>query len=144
LTEPARAAAPAIASLPARGFGAAADAYERSRPDYPAESVELLAGRLELRPGRTVLDVGAGTGKLTRLLLPTGARLLALEPVVEMRAKLVATSPGAEVLDRLAEAVPLPDATVDAAVCAQPFHWFDAERALEEPHRSSALRRGSF
>jgi SAM-dependent methyltransferase len=131
-----------MASLAARGFSAAADAYERSRPDYPAEAVELLADRLELRPGRTVLDVGAGTGKLTRLLLPTGARLLALEPVVEMRAKLLATSPGAEALDGLAEAVPLPDASVDAAVCAQAFHWFDAPRALRELHR--VLRPGAW
>ena len=124
-----------MSSLAARGFSAAADAYERSRPDYPPEAIELLRDRLALRPGRTVLDVGAGTGKLTRLLVPTGARLLALEPVVEMRAKLVSTTPGAEALDGLAEAVPLPDASVDAAVCAQAFHWFDAPRALAELHR---------
>ena len=131
-----------MASLAARGFSAAADAYERSRPDYPQAAIEQLADRLELRPGRTVLDVGAGTGKLTRLLLPTGARTLALEPVAEMRAKLVATAPGAEVLDGLAEAVPLPDGSIDAAVCAQAFHWFDAPRALEELHR--VLRPGAW
>ena len=131
-----------MASLAARGFSVAADAYERSRPDYPAAAIELLAHRLDLRPGRTVIDVGAGTGKLTRLLLPTGARLMALEPVAEMRAKLVATTPGAEALEGIAEAVPLPDASVDAVVCAQAFHWFDAPRALAELHR--VLRRDSW
>ena len=141
MTDPDRPAAPVMSSLASRGFGAAADAYERSRPDYPPQAVEGLIRRLDLRPGRTVLDVGAGTGKLTRLLVPTGARILALEPVAEMRAKLVATTPGAEALDGLAEAVPLADASVDAAVCAQAFHWFDAPRALEELHRVLRRRR---
>ena len=135
MTDPDQPATPAMSSLAARGFSAAADAYERSRPDYPREAIEELETRLELRPGRTVLDVGAGTGKLTRLLVPTGARLLALEPVSEMRAQLAATTPDAEAFDGLAEAVPLPDASVDAAVCAQAFHWFDAPRALEELNR---------
>ena len=67
--------------------------------------------------------------------MPTGAGVLALEPVAEMRAKLVATTPGAAAFDGLAEAVPLPDASIDAAVCAQAFHWFDAPRALAELHR---------
>jgi SAM-dependent methyltransferase len=135
VTEEGQPAVPAMSSLAARGFGAAADAYERSRPDYPRAAIEELATRLELRPGRTVLDVGAGTGKLTRLLVPTGARVLALEPVAAMRAQLAATTPGAEAFDGLAEAVPLPDGSVDAAVCAQAFHWFDAPRALADLHR---------
>ena len=124
-----------MSRLAARGFSAAADSYERSRPDYPCEAIDELTTRIDLRPGRIVLDVGAGTGKLTRLLVPTGARLLALEPVAAMRAQLVATTPEAEAFDGLAESVPLPDASVDAAVCAQAFHWFDAPRALAELHR---------
>jgi ubiquinone/menaquinone biosynthesis C-methylase UbiE len=128
--------------LAARGFSAAADAYERSRPDYPAAAVAELIDRLELRPGRTLLDVGAGTGKLTRLLTPAGARVIALEPLAAMRARLAATTPDAEPLDGTAEAIPLPDASVDAAVCAQAFHWFDQERALADIHR--VLRPGGW
>ena len=135
MTDPEHPAAPAMNRLAARGFSVGADAYERSRPDYPPAAIEQLRERLVLRPGRTVLDVGAGTGKLTRLLVPTGVRVLALEPIAQMRAKLAANAPGAEALDGLAEAIPLPDGAVDAEVCAQAFHWFDAPRALAELHR---------
>lgn len=119
----------------ARGFAAAADAYERSRPDYPADAVAAIVERLDLRPGRVVLELGAGTGKLTRLLVPSGARILALEPVVAMRAKLEAAAPSVELIDGAAESIPLPAASVDAVVVAQAFHWFDAIRALSEIHR---------
>ena len=68
-----------------RGF-AAADVYERGRPDYPAAAVDTIVERLGLRPGTTVLDLAAGTGKLTRLLIPSGANVIAVEPLPEMRA----------------------------------------------------------
>ena len=119
----------------ARGFAAAAEAYERGRPDYPAEGVATIVERLDLRPGRTVLELGAGTGKLTRLLVPSGARILALEPVAEMRALLAAAAPSAELVEGAAESIPLPAASVDAVVVAQAFHWFDTIRALSEIHR---------
>ena len=119
----------------ARGFSAAADAYERGRPDYPADAVAMIVEQLDLRPGRTVLELGAGTGKLTRLLVPSGARVLALEPVAEMRERLAATTPSAELVEGTAEAIPLPAGCVDAVVAAQAFHWFDAIRALSEIHR---------
>jgi MOSC domain-containing protein YiiM/SAM-dependent methyltransferase len=119
----------------ARGFAAGADAYERARPDYPADAVSLIADRLDLRPGRTLLELGAGTGKLTRMLVRYGARILALEPVAEMREKLATLVPGVELIGGTAEAIPLPAASVDAVVAAQAFHWFDTTRALSEIHR---------
>ena len=113
------------------GFASAADVYERARPSYPQDAIDWLAAQTGLGPGRTVVDLGAGTGKLTRLLLPTGARVVAVEPIPEMRAHI----DGAEVLDGTAEAIPLPDASVDVVTVAQAFHWFDHERALPEIHR---------
>ena len=119
----------------ATGFEAGADAYERARPTYPPDAVAFIVETLDLRPGRTVLELGAGTGKLTRLLVPSGARILALEPVEAMRAKLVESVPGVELVDGTAEAIRLPNGSVDAVVVAQAFHWFDAIRALSEIHR---------
>jgi SAM-dependent methyltransferase len=113
------------------GFASAADVYERARPSYPQDAIDWLAAQTRLGPGRTVVDLGAGTGKLTRLLLPTGARVVAVEPIPEMRAHI----DGAEVLDGTAEAIPLPDASADVVTVAQAFHWFDHERALPEIHR---------
>ena len=114
-----------------QGFGRAADAYERGRPDYPAAAVAFLVERLDLRPGRVVLDLAAGTGKLTRLLVPSGADVIAVEPIAEMRAKIE----NARVLEGTAEAIPLADASVDAVTVAQAFHWFRPEEALREIHR---------
>ena len=119
----------------ARGFQAGVDAYERARPTYPPDAVSAIVETLGLVPGRTVLELGAGTGKLTRLLAPSGARILAVEPVEAMRAKLVEAVPGVEVVEGAAEAIELPNRSVDAVVVAQAFHWFDATRALSEIHR---------
>lgn len=124
-----------IHELAARGFGSSADVYERARPTYAADAVAWVCERLGIGPGRTVVDLGAGTGKLTRDLVPTGARLIAVEPLDEMRAKLVETVPGVEALAGAAEKLPLADESVDAVVCAQAFHWFDLDRALSEIHR---------
>jgi ubiquinone/menaquinone biosynthesis C-methylase UbiE len=82
-----------------------------------------------------VLDLAAGTGKLTRQLVPTGADLIAVEPVEGMRRKLAETVPDVRALDGTAERIPLGAAAVDAVFCAQAFHWFDGERALAEIHR---------
>lgn len=116
----------------ATGFSRSADAYERGRPEYPNEAIEWLAERLGLRPGRTVLDLAAGTGKLTRALARTGVEVIAVEPLDEMRA---AIGPEARVLAGAAEAIPLPDASVDAVTVGQAFHWFDPEPSLAEIHR---------
>lgn len=117
-----------------RGF-AAADRYERGRPDYPAAAIDAIADRCGLRPGRTVLDLAAGTGKLTRLLVPTGAAVLAVEPVREMRSELERRVPGIAALGGTAERIPLADRYVDAVAVGQAFHWFDADAALREIHR---------
>jgi SAM-dependent methyltransferase len=117
-----------------RGF-AAADVYERGRPDYPAAAVEYVVDRLGLRLGRMVLDLAAGTGKLTRLLVPSGATVLAVEPLREMREELERRVPGVVALAGTAERIPLPDASVDAVTVASAFHWFDADAALSEIRR---------
>jgi ubiquinone/menaquinone biosynthesis C-methylase UbiE len=119
----------------AAGFGSAADVYERARPSYPEAAVSWLAERAGLDYGTTVVDVGAGTGKLTRLLASTHARVIAVEPVEAMRDVLLDRVPGVEVLAGTAEALPLPDATADAVTCAQSFHWFANETAIAELHR---------
>jgi MOSC domain-containing protein YiiM/SAM-dependent methyltransferase len=125
----------AIHESAARGFSAAADAYERGRPGYSPEAVGTLVRELRIGPEARVLDLAAGTGKLTRQLVETGAEIVAVEPIAEMRAKLVQAVPGAEALEGTAERIPLPNHSVDAVVVGQAFHWFDGVRALSEIHR---------
>lgn len=129
----------AIHPVAAQGFERAVDAYERGRPAYPAEAVAAVLAEVGLpsddAPRVTLLDLGAGTGKLTRMLVPYGARVLAIEPVRGMRRKLVELVPTAEALDGTAEAIPLPDGSVSAVTVGQAFHWFDSAKALAEIHR---------
>ena len=122
------------------GFDRNAGDYERARPSYPAEAVAHVVGHGTIGPGRRVLDLAAGTGKLTRLLVPTGTDVVAVEPVPGMRAQLAAAVPTVEVLDGTAEALPLPDEDVDVVTVAQAFHWFDPPVALAETRR--VLRAG--
>lgn len=124
-----------INAAAAGGFGATAAQYERARPSYPPDAVAHIVGEARLGPGRDVLDLAAGTGKLTRLLVATGASVVAVEPVAAMRRELARAAPGATVLDGTAEAIPLADASVDAVTVAQAFHWFDAPVALVEMRR---------
>jgi SAM-dependent methyltransferase len=121
----------------ARGFETAAAVYEAGRPGYPPAAVDLLVDRLGIGPGRRVLDLGAGTGKLTRELLARGAEVVAVEPTAGMRAQLGRAVPSdrLEIREGTAETIPLPDGSVDAATVAQAWHWFDAGRALAELHR---------
>lgn len=102
--------------------------YERGRPGYPAEAIDFAG----LPSSATVLDLGAGTGKLTRLLVSRFARVVAVEPDDEMRRLLVALCPEAEVLSGSAEQIPLANASLDAVFAAECFHWFNNERALTE------------
>lgn len=115
----------------ARGFAAAAEGYERTRPDYPAEALDRLIQELEVTQAATVLDLGAGTGKLTRMLMPTRARVVALEPVEAMWRTFGQVLPEVEVVAGTAEALPFHEASFDAVVVAQAFHWFRGEEALE-------------
>ncbi|WP_055589019.1 class I SAM-dependent methyltransferase [Streptacidiphilus griseoplanus] len=115
----------------AKSFDAAADAYERGRPPYPGEAVTwLLDGA-----GPRVLDLGAGTGKLTRQLTARGLDVTAVEPSAGMRGQLAAAVPQARVLEGTAEAIPVPGSSVDAVLVAQAWHWVDTRRAVPEAAR---------
>jgi SAM-dependent methyltransferase len=113
-------------------FAAVAAEYERGRPDYPPAAVGALAAELGLGPGAPILDLAAGTGKLTRALVAHGLDVTAVEPQVPLRDLLRETSGAAAVLEGVAEEIPLPDGAVDAVTVADGFHWFDRERALPE------------
>jgi SAM-dependent methyltransferase len=119
----------------ARGYQSASEAYERGRPSYPAEAVTYLIETLGLSDQSTVVEPGAGTGKFTRLLTEQTRATIAVEPVEAMRRVLRATTPKALVVGGYAESLPLADACVDAAICAQCFHWFKGPAALREMHR---------
>jgi SAM-dependent methyltransferase len=111
----------------ARSFGGVADAYERARPEYPRDAVAWLVGDAQV-----VVDLGAGTGKLTRGVAALGRDVVAVEPLPEMAARLRSVMPEARVLAGSAEEIPLDDGSVDAVVAGQAYHWFDPPRALPE------------
>ncbi len=125
----------------ATAFEGAATVYEHSRPGYPSEAVTWLADELGLGPGRRVVDLAAGTGKLTRDLVASGAQVIAVEPVAAMRRTLADTVPAAgegaavSVVGAVAQALPFGDGRVDAITVAQGFHWFATDVALAEMHR---------
>ena len=114
----------------ASSFGAAAAAYERGRPPYPPEAVDWLLPEGAPR----VLDLGAGTGKLTRQLRDRGLHVIAVEPSEGMREQLARAVPGAAVHAGSAEEIPLPDHSVDAVLVAQAWHWVSS-RAVPEVAR---------
>jgi len=116
-------------------FERVADLYERARPTYPDDAVAWLAEQLRIERTSTVLDLGAGTGKLTRMLVPLAARVIAVEPGPNMLAQLRHAVPEAEAILGAAEAIPVPDDSVDAVVCGQSFHWFRTDEALREIER---------
>lgn len=118
-----------------QGYSTAAQAYENGRPEYPAELDGWLGDALALRAGKTVLDLGAGTGKFTQRLVRTGATVVAVEPVEAMREQLVAKLPTVTAWPGTAERMPAETASADVVICAQAFHWFATEAALREIHR---------
>jgi SAM-dependent methyltransferase len=130
----------AVHEVAQQGFGSEAQTYERSRPSYPADAVAWLVGNVGITAGAAVVDLAAGTGKLTRLLVPTGADLVAVEPVEGMWRVLTEVVPDLPVVSATGEMLPFGTGTLDAVTVAQAFHWFDADRAFAELAR--VLRSG--
>ncbi|BBA96589.1 putative methyltransferase [Actinacidiphila reveromycinica] len=137
-TEPLDKFSPDMIATFASSFGPAAAAYSRHRPDYPVNAVRwALQPALDAGLGaddRTldVLDLGAGTGKLSAVTAGLGHRVTAVEPDARMLAELREYAPGVSALQGGAEEIPLPDGSVDAVLVGQAFHWFDPDRALPE------------
>jgi len=119
----------------ATGFDRAGDEYHRGRPEYPSEAVDFMIERFQITKDTKLVDLGAGTGKFTKLLADRGYQITAVEPVAGMRAKFKELLPDQEILDGTAEKIPLPDESCDLVIVAQAFHWFNGEKALEEIYR---------
>jgi len=117
---------------PPDAFGNSAREYELGRPQWPEELIDRVVADLDLGADSTVLDLGAGTGKLTRSLVLRFARVIAVEPDDAMRAVLDEVVPGAEALAGPAEAIPLPNDSVDAVFTAEAFHWYASEESVGE------------
>jgi ubiquinone/menaquinone biosynthesis C-methylase UbiE len=115
----------------ATSFGQVAGVYDRARPEYPVEAVEWMLDSA----GPEVLDVGAGTGKLSRAILATGRSVVAVDPDADMLAELTAREPGVRTVVGSAESLPLPDASADAVVFGQAWHWVDPPAASRETGR---------
>ena len=113
---------------PARSFDRAAEEYDRGRPGWPEEVLDVVP----VEASATVLDLAAGTGKLTEVLARRYRRVVAVEPLAAMRAILESRAPAAEALEGRADAIPLEDASVDAVFVAQAFHWFATDDAVAE------------
>lgn len=118
----------AIDTRAVRGF-TAAEAYDRGRPGYPMAAVNMLLAELDLGTGSTVLDLAAGTGQVSRAIHDR-VGLLAVEPRPEMRARFATRLPNVPV--RAGEQIPVPDASIDAVVVGEAFHWFDVGAAARE------------
>ena len=119
-----------------RKFGPASDDYERGRPGWPLAALDHAATGLGLDPAGTVVDLGAGTGKLTRVLAGRFARVVAVEPLAPMRERLAAAGlPAVEVREGTAERLPVADGAAQAVFVAEAFHWFDGPAALAEAAR---------
>lgn len=116
-------------------FGRVAGQYERARPPYADAAVDWALERIRIGPNARVLDLAAGTGRLTGALADRGLDVTAVEPDDAMRAVLAEALPGIESVPGRAEEIPLPDASVDAVTVGQAFHWFETEVALAEMHR---------
>jgi SAM-dependent methyltransferase len=126
---------PEIHPAAAVGFERATDAYDRGRPDYPADAIATLLSRVGDVRGIRTLDLAAGTGKLTQHLVSAGAAVVAVEPVAAMRGALARSLPPVRIVAGTAEAIPLREGSVEVATVGQAFHWFEATAAIQELHR---------
>lgn len=115
-----------------RGFAQGTDRYDRARPGYSVEALDRLCSQAGIGEGTRVLDLAAGTGKLTRCLVERGAEVVAVEPSAAMRGTFARVTPGVEVHEGTAERIPMPAAAFDVVTVAQAFHWFDVEPAMRE------------
>ena len=120
------------ARLGRSGFASGSELYERARPGYSDDAVGHLLATLAIGSSSRVLDIAAGTGKLTRALVATGADVVASEPSASMRAVFASVLPGTAQVGATAEQLPFADGSFDAITVAQAFHWFDAPKALAE------------
>ena len=126
---------PSVHRAAAEGFAAGAETYARGRPEYPSQALDWLRDVVGLGEGKTALDLGAGTGKFSKLLLATGVRVVAVDPVVPMLERLRRDVRGVEAVVGNAEHIPLAATSVDAVLCAQSFHWFATPAAVAEIRR---------
>jgi len=131
----------------ATAFNDQVEVYEEARPGYPADAIEFLINELGLNEGnKVVLELGSGTGKFTRHLLPWTnpkggiSKIIAVEPSAQMRQMILKFIPDITALEGTAEAIPLENNSVDAVIAAQSFHWFATTSALKEIHR--VLKKG--
>ena len=126
-----------------KGYERGAADYERGRPSYPVAAIERLVAECGIGETTTVVDLGAGTGKFTRLLFEHTPNIVAVEPVAAMRAAYAENFPGRPIVEGTAEEVPgIPSQSVDVVTVAQAFHWFDQRAALAEISR--LLRPGGW
>lgn len=136
------AGSPPVHPTASQGFSRGAEAYSRGRPDFPPQLLDWLRSDLNLQAGSTAVEIGAGTGKFTRLLAATGASVIAVEPVAAMLERLALDLPGIAALRAQAQNLPLAPGSCDAVLCAQSFHWFANAAALAEFRR--VLRPGGM
>jgi SAM-dependent methyltransferase len=122
------------------GFETAAAEYERGRPGYPPEAVSWIVETFELSETSTVVDLAAGTGKLARTLVPSGAQIIAIEPLPQMISQLARLGLEITELGAVAEAIPLRDDSVDVVLVANAWHWFDGDQAVRDSSSAAAPR----
>lgn len=119
----------------AQQFAGVAEVYDQGRPGYPPEAITIAAREFELHARDRVADLGAGTGKLTTVLVGAGLDVVAVEPLDQMRERLAAALPAIEVVAATAERLPMADGTLAACFSADAFHWFEPDAAAAELHR---------